>query len=108
MLCSKLFTFFLNIEKIDPRRACILEMLASNLGQDTAYPDLRSLFLLSPFRKMLGQYLPMAPQTFHCTSNKYVPGALSEKVNRQGREANPSLPNSVEVRKTWIYKSTPL
>jgi hypothetical protein len=33
---------------------------------------------------------------------KWVPG-----VNRQGREADHSPPTSVEVKKTWIYTSTP-
>jgi hypothetical protein len=102
-----MFTVFLNIEKVNPLRTCIPEMLASNLGQGTAYPDFRSLFPRTPFRKMLGQYLMMAPQTFYSTSIKYAPGALSEKVNQQGREANHSLPTSAVVRKTRIYKSTP-
>jgi hypothetical protein len=35
------------------------------------------------------------------------PGALSPDVKRPGREADHSLPTSTEVKKTWIYTSTP-
>jgi hypothetical protein len=34
-------------------------------------------------------------------------GALSPGVQRQGREADHSPPASAEVKKTWIYTSTP-
>jgi hypothetical protein len=34
-------------------------------------------------------------------------GALSLVVKRQGREADHSSPTSDEVKKTWIYTSTP-
>jgi hypothetical protein len=37
----------------------------------------------------------------------WVPGALSPEVKRPGREADHSHPASAEVKKTWIYKSTP-
>jgi hypothetical protein len=36
-----------------------------------------------------------------------VPGALSPELKRQGREADHSLPTSAEVKKRWIYTSTP-
>jgi hypothetical protein len=36
-----------------------------------------------------------------------VPGALSPGVKRQGREAGDSPPASAEVKKMWIYTSTP-
>jgi hypothetical protein len=36
-----------------------------------------------------------------------VPGALSPGVKRQGREADHSLTASAEVKKMWIYTSTP-
>jgi hypothetical protein len=36
-----------------------------------------------------------------------VPGALSTGVKGQGRETNHSLPASAEVKKIWIYTSTP-
>jgi hypothetical protein len=39
---------------------------------------------------------------------QWVPGALSPGVKRQGREADHSPPTSAEVKKTWIYTSTPL
>jgi hypothetical protein len=38
---------------------------------------------------------------------KCVPGALSPRVKRMGREDNHSPPTSAEVKKTWIYTSTP-
>jgi hypothetical protein len=44
-------------------------------------------------------------QALGCT--QWVPGALSPGVNRQGREADFSLPTGAEVKKTWIYTSTP-
>jgi hypothetical protein len=37
-----------------------------------------------------------------------IPEALSPRVNRPWREADHSPPNSAEVKKTWIYSSTPL
>jgi hypothetical protein len=36
-----------------------------------------------------------------------VSGALSLEVQRPGREADHSLPTTVEVKKTWVYTSTP-
>jgi hypothetical protein len=38
---------------------------------------------------------------------KWIPGALSPEIKRPGREADHSSPNTVEVKKTWIYTSTP-
>jgi hypothetical protein len=38
---------------------------------------------------------------------KWVPGALPG-VTRQGREADHSPPTSAEVKKMWMYTSTPL
>jgi hypothetical protein len=37
----------------------------------------------------------------------WVPGALSPDVKRPGREADDSPPTSAEVKKIWIYTSTP-
>jgi hypothetical protein len=37
---------------------------------------------------------------------QWVPGALSQGVKRPGREADHS-PTSAEVKKTWVYTSTP-
>jgi hypothetical protein len=34
-------------------------------------------------------------------------GGLSPEVKRQGREPDHSLPDSTEVKKMWIYTSTP-
>jgi hypothetical protein len=41
-------------------------------------------------------------------STQWVPGALSPGVERPGREADHSLPTSAEVKKMWIYTSTPI
>jgi hypothetical protein len=38
---------------------------------------------------------------------QWVPGALSPGVKRQGREADHLPPTSAEVKKMWIYTSTP-
>jgi hypothetical protein len=38
---------------------------------------------------------------------QWVPGALSPEVKRQGRDADHSPPISAEVKKMWIYTSTP-
>jgi hypothetical protein len=39
---------------------------------------------------------------------KWVAGALPPGVKRQGREADHSPPTSAEIKKMWIYTSTPL
>jgi hypothetical protein len=38
---------------------------------------------------------------------QWVPGALSPGVKRPGREVDHSPPASAEVKKMWIYTSTP-
>jgi hypothetical protein len=38
---------------------------------------------------------------------QWIPGALSQMVKRPGREADHSPPASAEVKKMWIYTSTP-
>jgi hypothetical protein len=38
---------------------------------------------------------------------QWVPGSLSPVVKRQGREADHSPATSAEVKKIWIYTSTP-
>jgi hypothetical protein len=38
---------------------------------------------------------------------QWVPRALSPGVKRSGREADHSPPTSAEVKKTWLYISTP-
>jgi hypothetical protein len=40
-------------------------------------------------------------------SNGYKGEGLSQGVKRLGREAHHSSPTSAEVKKTWIYTSTP-
>jgi hypothetical protein len=41
------------------------------------------------------------------TPIQWILGALSPEVKRQGGEAGHSPPASVEVKKMWIYTSTP-
>jgi hypothetical protein len=36
-----------------------------------------------------------------------VPGALSPGITQLGREADNSSPTSAEVKKTWVYTSSP-
>jgi hypothetical protein len=56
-------------------------------------------FLLSTWsRPVLGSSQPPI---------QWVPGTLSPRVKRQGREADHSPPTSAEVKKMWIYTSTP-
>jgi hypothetical protein len=43
----------------------------------------------------------------HPASCKIGKGALSQGVKRPGREADHSSPTSAEVKKMWIYTSTP-
>jgi hypothetical protein len=38
---------------------------------------------------------------------QWVPGTLSPEVERPGRDADHSPPTSTEVRKIWLYTSTP-
>jgi hypothetical protein len=38
---------------------------------------------------------------------QWVPGALSSGIKLPGREADHSPPTSAEVKKMWIYTSTP-
>jgi hypothetical protein len=46
--------------------------------------------------------------TSPCSPIQWVPGALSPWLKRQGREVDHSPPASADVKKTWIYTSTPL
>jgi hypothetical protein len=38
---------------------------------------------------------------------QWIPGALSLRVKRQGLEADHLYPTSTEIKKIWIYISTP-
>jgi hypothetical protein len=38
---------------------------------------------------------------------QWVPGALSQRVKRQGCEADNSPPNSAQIKKRWMYISIP-
>jgi hypothetical protein len=58
-------------------------------------------------------FFPRHPDRFwgpqkHPVSYPMVPGDLSPGVKRSRREADHSPPTSAEVKKMWIYTSTPL
>jgi hypothetical protein len=38
---------------------------------------------------------------------QWIPGAFSMEIKRPGREADHSPPASAEVKRIWIYTSTP-
>jgi len=38
---------------------------------------------------------------------QWVPGVVSQELNRPGREAYHSRPSTAEVQNAWIYTSTP-
>jgi hypothetical protein len=44
----------------------------------------------------------------HPTSYKMGTGCSFLRVKRQGREADRSPPTSAEVKKMWLYTSTPI
>jgi hypothetical protein len=57
-----------------------------------------------------GSYLVCSIQTcsgVHPNPIQLVSGALPTEMKRPGHEADHSLPTSAEVKKTWIYTSTP-
>jgi hypothetical protein len=60
--------------------------------------SVKNFLFSTSFRSALG---PTQPPI------KWVPGALFPGVKRPGREADQSLPTSAEVKKMWIYTSTP-
>jgi hypothetical protein len=67
-------------------------------GQSTSPGRVRNFLFSSSSRPALGPiHLPI----------QWVPGALSLVVKRPERKADHSPPTSVEVKKTWIYTSTP-
>jgi hypothetical protein len=49
-----------------------------------------------------------AGSTVHPTSHPMGTGAVSPAVKWSGREVDQSPPASAEVKKTWVYISTPL
>jgi hypothetical protein len=67
------------------------------VGQSSCPDRVKNFLFSTPSRPAL---VPTQPV-------QWVPGALSPGVKRQGREADHSLANSAEVKKTWIYTSTP-
>jgi hypothetical protein len=78
----------------------------------------RRLLNLQYIRSYL-PYLPVGSRMFSSTRRpdrlwgstqppiQWVPGALSPRIKRPGREPDHSPPTSVEVKKMWIYRSTP-
>jgi hypothetical protein len=73
--------------------------LATGWTAESSSPGRGKNFLFSTLsRQALG---PIQPPM------QWVPGALSPGVKWPGPEADYSPPTSAEVKKTWIYTSTP-
>jgi hypothetical protein len=72
---------------------------AGRLRGRSSSPDrVKNFHFSMSFRPAVGPYQPPI---------QWVPGAVSSGVKRQGREADHSPSASAEVRKMWIYTSTP-
>jgi hypothetical protein len=59
-------------------------------------------------KKFLFLYIVQTGSGVHPTSYKMGTGGSFPGVKPQGREADHSPPTSAEVKKMWIYTSTPL
>jgi hypothetical protein len=62
-----------------------------------------NIFLFSTSRRVVQIGSPPPP-----ASIQWVPGALPPGLKLPGHESDHSPPTSAEVKKTWIYTSTPL
>jgi hypothetical protein len=58
-------------------------------------------------QELLLLYIVQTDSGVHRISNPMGTGALSPEVKRQKREADHSPLTSAEVKRTWIYTSTP-
>jgi hypothetical protein len=67
-------------------------------GRSSSSGRVKNLLFSTSFRPALGSNHPPI---------QWVPGDLSLGVKRPGREADHSPPASAEVKKMWIYTSTP-
>jgi hypothetical protein len=78
--------------------------IATGYGMDNRGVEVRfpvgSRIFSSPHRQRPALGLTQTPI-------RWVPGALSPGVKRQRREAEHSAPAIAEVKKMWIYTSTP-
>jgi hypothetical protein len=68
------------------------------MGRSSCSGRVKNFLLSTSSRPVLGPTQP----PIQC-----VPAALSPGVKRQGREADHSPPASAEIKKMWIYTSTP-
>jgi hypothetical protein len=83
----------------EPRVLCLRVLFILLFCTSTCRPGRVNIFHFSiSSRSALGSTQPPI---------KWVPGALSRVVKRQGREADHSSPTSAEIKKMWIYTSTP-
>jgi hypothetical protein len=73
-------------------RAGRLRGRSSNPGR------VKNFYFSSSFRPALGPTQPLIQR---------VPGALSPGLKQAGRDADHSPETSAEVKKTWVYTSTP-
>jgi hypothetical protein len=74
-------------------------MGSTSYGFDVRVPVGSRIFLLQDVQTGSGA---------HPASYPMGTGALSPRIKRQEREADHSLPINAEVKKMWIYTSTPL
>jgi hypothetical protein len=83
------------------RRGCVVSIATSceldERGVGVRVPVGSRIFSMSS-RPVLGSTQPPI---------QWVPAALSPRVKRQGRETEHSPPASADVKKMWIYMSTP-
>jgi hypothetical protein len=87
---------------IPPGVAQSVQWLASGWtteGQSSSPGRVKNFLFSKSSRPALGSTQPPI---------QWAPGVLSPWVKRQGREADHSPPVSAEVKKMWIYTSTPL
>jgi hypothetical protein len=63
---------------------------------------------MNTFKKFSLLHIVQTGFGVHPTSYKMGTGGSFSEVKRQGREADHSPPTGAEVKKMWIYTSTPL
>jgi hypothetical protein len=105
-----LVQFFINLSYIELKRIVVVPK------RNGSAVDIATIYELNYQR--VGVRVPVAPSKSFASAHRPDPGATqppvqwvlgapSSSVNRQAPEANHSPPTSAEVKKTWIYTSTP-
>jgi hypothetical protein len=98
--CSKCFSTGMYFQKRAGRVYSAYRLLRAGRPKGrSSSPGRVKKFLFTSSRPALGStQLPI----------QWVPGFFFSGLKRQGREADHSPPASAEVKKIWIYTSTPL